>query len=399
MFRNVLNIPLGVRLISWATAIRFIGWGFAESFIPIFLLSFAHNYTDTGLLRSVFDVVFLLSLPIVSHFANRMSGKKIILSGLVIYPFIAVSYYLAGAYGLVVFVLIARVLNGVSFSLDSVGRRTYMRRLSHKNVGELFGYYDTVSSFWWIVAGAVGLILIKFIEIHVLLLAIIPTVLVAFVIVSFVPAERISGPVVKRGIFKEVIRDYGEMFSFIRNWSLEQKYLGSLYALMGVIFVVVTFFIPLVTFVNGQSYTTLYLLTALSIAPYLFGVPIGYLADRAHVSSLRTVSFVAVLLLASLPFASSIYFTYCIVFLISVCVYFVMLALERLATEHEKKLKMGSLSGAFLSIYQLTQVLAPVCIGFFIDSVSISFAIITVAVIGFVAILPMFVLNIKFFEK
>lgn len=241
MFRNVLNIPIGVRLISWATAIRFVGWGFAESFIPIFLLSFAHNYTDTGLLRSIFDVVFLLSLPIVSHFANRMSGKKIILSGLVIYPFIAISYYLAGAYGLVVFVLIARVLNGVSFSLDSVGRRTYMRRLSHKNVGELFGYYDTVSSFWWIVAGAVGLILIKFIEIHVLLLAIIPTVLVAIVIVSFVPAERVSRPVVTRGIFREVIRDYGEMFSFIRNWSLEQKYLGSLYALMGVIFVVVTF--------------------------------------------------------------------------------------------------------------------------------------------------------------
>ena len=105
---------------------------------------------------------------------------------------------------------------------------------------------------------------------------------------------------------------------------------------MGVILLLLLFFIPLVTFVNGQSYTTLYLLTALSIAPYLFGVPIGYLADRAHVSSLRTVSFVAVLLLASLPFCqfNLFYLLYC--FLISVCVYFVMLALERLATEHEK---------------------------------------------------------------
>ncbi len=399
MFRNVLDIPLGVRLISWATAIRFIGWGFAESFIPIFLLSFAHNYTDTGLLRSIFDIVFLLSLPIVSHFANRISGKKIILSGLVLYPFIALSYYLAGAFGMVAFILVARVLNGVSFSLDSVGRRTYMRRVSHNNVGELFGYYDTVSSFWWIVAGIVGLFLIKFIAIHVLLLAIIPTVLIAIAIVSRVPAERVSKPLASKGIWGEVIRDYKEMFSFIRNWSLEQKYLGSLYGLMGVIFVVVTFFVPLVAFVNSQSYTTIFLLTALSIAPYLFGVPIGFLADRAHEKSVRTIACLAVGLLATLAFVNSIYLIYLIVFSISVCVYFVMLVLERLATEHEKKLKMGSLSGAFLSIYQLTQVLAPVCIGFFIDSVSISFAIITVSVIGFMVILPMYVLDIKMFEK
>lgn len=397
MFRDVLRLPPGVRLISWATGIRFIGWGFAESFIPVFLLSFAHNYTDTGLLRSIFDIVFLLSLPIISHYANRMSSRKIILTGLFMYPFIAIAYYLAGAYGAVVFVLLARIINGVAFALDSVGRKTYLRRVSHDNVGEIFGYYDAVSSFWWLAAGVVGLFLIKFIPIHVLLLAIIPTVLIAIVIMSRLPNERVPKLPASKGVIRQVIADYREMITFVRGWGIEQKYLASLYALMGIIFVVVSFFVPLVSFVNTQSYTTLFLMTAFSIAPFLFGVPLGILADKARESTVRTVTLITITLLATLPFITSLYVIYTVIFLVSVCVYFVMLTLERLSTEHEKRLNMGSLSGAFLSIYQLTQILAPICIGFFIDSVSLPFAIVTVSIIGFIAVLPMFVIDLKMF--
>lgn len=398
MFRNVLRIPLGVKIVSWATAIRFFGWGFADAFIPVFLLSFAHNYTDTGVLKSVYDIVFLLSLPIISHFANRTSGKKIILSGLVLYPFIAISYYLAGAYGAVAFILIARVLNGVAFALDSVGRKTYMRRMADGNSAQIFGYYDMVSSFGWIIAGIGGVFLIKFIPVHVLLLAIIPTVLVSIFMVSRVPSERIAKPAHRKGIPAEIIRDYMEMFTFFRGWSREQKYLGSLYALMAMIFCIVSFFVPLVTFVNNQSYAVLFLLTALSITPYLFGVPLGFLADKASEHFFRIIALCSIALLATLPFVHSLWLLVVIVFLICLCIYFVMLVLERLATEHEKKLKMGTLSGAFLSIYQLAQVLAPICIGFFIDSVSLSFAIVTVSIVGFVAILPMFAFEIKMFS-
>lgn len=396
--KNFLHIPQGIRLISWATAVRFAGWGFVEVFVPIFLLSFVNNYAETGLLKSIYDIVFLLALPVISRLADHVSSKKIILSGLVLYPLIALCYYFAGLYGAVALVIIARCINGLSFALDSVGKKTYMRRYAHGHIGVIFGYFDTLSNFWWLAASAFSLILIKYFPVHELFLLIIPTTLVAIFLITRIPHERKEKSTVPRSFLKEVLIDYKQMFLFIKHWTFEQKYITLLYAFMGVLYIVIIFFIPLVSFANNQSYTLIFLLTLFATLPYLFGVPLGFLADKANIVSLRGVIFVGACLLVVIPFLHSLWQILVAVFIVSVCIYYAMLILERCATIHETRSHMGSLSGAFLSISQMAQIVAPICIGFLIDAVSLVFAVSVVSILAIILIVPLFLNKVELFE-
>jgi len=97
-------------------------------FIPIFLLSFANDFFGTGLLLSIYDVVFLISIPVVAYLATYFSGKKLILWGLALYPLIGLFYFLGGVWGALAFVILARAINGVTYSLDRIGKMTYIRQ-------------------------------------------------------------------------------------------------------------------------------------------------------------------------------------------------------------------------------------------------------------------------------
>ncbi len=401
---NFLHIPKGIRLISWATAIRFVGWGVVEIFIPVFLLSFAQNFTETGFLKSIYDIVFLLSLPIISRLADRISGKKIILSGLILYPIISLCYFFAGVYGAVIFIIIARVVNGLSYALDSVGKKTYIRRHSHEHAGLMFGYFDTLANFWWLVAAVAGLFLMKIFPFHQLFLLIIPTTLIAMVFISKIPHEPKDGkgiqgkqgiPGLQANFFKEIYRDYAGMISFIHKWTWKQKYVALLYALMGSIFIIFSFFIPLVSFANHHDYFLIFLLTSFAVLPYIFGVPLGMLADRSDKHSLRTAMLMGIVLLALVPFIETLWITLGVVFVAGLCVYYSMLVLERSATDHESRAHMGSLSGAFLSMFQMAQIASPIVIGFLIDFRSLEFAILAVCLVGALVVLPLFFKGVR----
>src|SRR3989344_65514 len=89
------DISFGSRVLTWATAARWTGWGFAESLVPIFLFSFAGSYAEAGLLRSSYEIALMLSLPLVGMFADRVRATTIILIGLALYILVGTSYLLA----------------------------------------------------------------------------------------------------------------------------------------------------------------------------------------------------------------------------------------------------------------------------------------------------------------
>ncbi|NTU66864.1 MAG: MFS transporter [Candidatus Moranbacteria bacterium] len=124
------DVPKGVRMITLITSIRWMGWGFAESLIPVFLFSFGKTYAEAGLLKSVLDVSLIVSMLFAGLIADSISATAMIAVGLVIYIFIGLGYWMAGVTGLVVFILFARIMNGISYALDSVGREAYISGIS-----------------------------------------------------------------------------------------------------------------------------------------------------------------------------------------------------------------------------------------------------------------------------
>src|SRR4051812_40917568 len=98
-FWNTEEIPHEAKVLTAVTSIRWIGWGFAESMVPVLLYSFGHTFAQAGLLRSAYDIAFILALPLAGVYADRMRATTLVLIGLCLYLFCGISYMLAGMLG------------------------------------------------------------------------------------------------------------------------------------------------------------------------------------------------------------------------------------------------------------------------------------------------------------
>ena len=135
-----MRLQRSIRLMTAARAIRWIGWGFGEAFLPIFLLHLSKTFTDTGLLKSLYEIVSIATLPLIGAWADRLPGKSMVITSLAIYPVIGLGYLLAGFTGVVAFAAVSLGLNGFLWELENIGVATYLRRLSPRGaVSSTFG--------------------------------------------------------------------------------------------------------------------------------------------------------------------------------------------------------------------------------------------------------------------
>jgi MFS family permease len=134
------KIDQGIRIITWATGVRWFGWGLFETLFPVFLFSFSGSFAETGFFKSIYYIFFLLAAPIAGLLADRIRATHVIILALCVYPFIGLSYFLAGFFGVSIFIVIARALNGAAYAFDVIGRHTYVRRhVAPEHVGRTFG--------------------------------------------------------------------------------------------------------------------------------------------------------------------------------------------------------------------------------------------------------------------
>ncbi|MFA6524088.1 MAG: MFS transporter [Candidatus Paceibacterota bacterium] len=271
------DISIGTRVLTYATSVRWIGWGFAETLISVFIFSFATSYAQAGLLKSMYEIALIIMLPLAGIFADRIKPTTIILIGLSLYVIVGTSYLFAGLTGLAIFIVIARLFNGFGAALDSVGRETYFRRNNlPSKLATVFGYFDTVANFWWIVAALFGIILVKFVSIHWLLFLIVPTVIISIFIVWKWGRKNDSAPVVADGQkanYKDLIREF-------KSWNLQLKLITGFNFFIAFTGSIISFFLPIQMFTEGSGYTPIILLGVIVTIPVLFGWVLGKLFDK-----------------------------------------------------------------------------------------------------------------------
>ncbi len=357
----------GIRLLAWAETVRFIGWGFFEALMPVFLFSFTGSYAESGILSSVFDVVYIMALPIVGSLADKVSSKALILIGLAIYPFIGLSYFIAGVTGIALFIILARIMNGASYALDSVGRQTYFRRTSPEGkAASTFGYFDTIVNCWWILAVLLSMYLVTIFKLHWLFLALIPTHIIAFAMVTRLKPDSVEkfkdgfGRAFKEGMFFSLLRE-------ARSWSKGLKLMGFLTFFLGLISNIGDFIIPIAAYKSGASLPEIILITAAYALPSVFGIKLGKFGDSAKIRAI----FLSLIFVASIFVMLAIDGSY---FIQLVGAFFIGLALELalltsagitnalITPDH-----YGRLSGAMDSIFDFGGLIGPIVLGLMID--------------------------------
>jgi MFS family permease len=276
------SIAKGIKLIAWSRTVRYIGWGFGESLIPIFIFTFSHTFAEAGLMRSVLDVVSLLVLPLVGAWADRASGRSLILISLLVYPFVGIGYFLAGVTGAAIFVVFARAINGFTVKLENIGVDMYYERMSPlANIGSAFGYIDSWSNFGWIAAALAGILLLPFFPVHVLLFAIAPFALIAFLFVKKAPEDAVprrKNPQAKPSL----VGSYKSTLGQCRLWSRHLWLLCALAVFEGIISSLMWFFIPIDAYVDGANAAMVVFLVVIATIPSLFGYLFGRFSDRGN---------------------------------------------------------------------------------------------------------------------
>ncbi len=383
------EVPQGIKLLTWATSLRWFGWGFVETLIPIFLFSFSHNYADTGILRSVYGIVFILILPFVAWIANRISSKYLLITGLLMYPFISLSYFFAGSFGFVALIVVARALNGAAYALDSIGRDTYIRsHTDDTNISRSFGYFDTLTNFWWLVAVAISIALVKWVAIKYLFLAIFPTALLALFFVLKIPAD-------KKMLNREenplpFLSSYKEFFQTIFQWNGRLLYLTALLFLIDSVWLVISFFVPIHAYAQGDSLVNVMLLTGFVTLPSLLALPLGVFADKKWKATIPASLIAIMALLLLLTLSSHFYSQLVLVFIVGVLLQLVTLVINAEATQHVASEKMGSLSAGLQGAGELAEIIAPIVLGIGIEFLHFNETVTIVAAIVLLAtLIPM----------
>jgi MFS family permease len=387
--------PEGVRVLTYATAVRWFGWGFAESLIPIFIFSFCHSYTQAGLIKSSYDIVFILTLPLAGMAADRFKATSLILLGLMLYIFVGISFLLAGITGLIIFLVIARGLNGFTYALDAVGRETYfMRYVPHEKIASVFGYFDSISNFWWVFAGFFGMVLVKFFSIQVLLFLITPTSVIALVMVwvfrgkepEIVPKENQSG----------FHRAYKETFNELVRWDWKLKTIAMFNFFISVAAAVVAFFLPIEAYESGAGLQYALLIGIMFTIPYLFGWFLGKWFDIKGIGIFFYGLFSMAVLLFSLAFFQNHIWQICAAFGLGIVFELLTLGSNELVSIYAEPEHFGRINGAMLGIDSIGSFVGPLSAGVLIDAHGVALPYFILGILMLVLAVAFYIFKNKF---
>ena len=380
-FWNTEEIPPGVRILTIATSVRWIGWGFAESLIPVFLYMFAGSFATAGLFNSAYDLAFIIALPLVGLAADRTRATTLILIGLSLYVFVGTGYFLAGFTGIAVFVVLSRAINGIGYAFDEVGRSTYIRRHTpSQNLATVFGYFDSIANFWWAMAAIVGIFLVSFIPIYWLLFLIVPTTLFAMLVIAIFGRKWDRDP--KK--IQESKPKYREIFREFGLWKWELKAIVAFNFFISFAGSIVLFFLPIQLFKEGSGYVPIILMGVVITIPAFFGWVLGKLFDKKGTRVFLYGLIAFAILVATLGFVHTYVWQIAIAFCVGIILELLSVGSSELVTVHADPEHFGRVDGLTHSITDMGALVGPIVAGVLIDAfgTKITYGALSLVILG-----------------
>lgn len=272
-----------IKNIAYSRAMRYFGRGFSELLLPIFIFSFVSNYTETGILVSVYNITSLIVLPIIGYFADKFWGKKLLILSLLLYPLIWISYFFSGILHLTIFIIIAKIINWITRSLYTIGEKMYIRKYAHEEeVSTSMGYvgsiWDIIRTLWALLG--VLIIYTTPIPMYYLFLAVIPTALYSLIYINRLPAID-ENESYNSTFNKTILLDsYKEFRTILLTFTGGLKTYTILYFLINLIESAIWLIIPIYFYIETQNIFLVVLSGLLVNMPNFFSYNLWKLADQ-----------------------------------------------------------------------------------------------------------------------
>lgn len=352
--------------------------------LPVFLLSFSGSFAETGLLGSALGIASLISLPIIGVWADKMPARHMVLISLLLYPLVGISYFAAGVYGLAVFIVIARLINGFTWELENVGIQTYFRRVvSSRKIGQSFGFLDMLPNTAWVAAAIIGMAFAMIIPIHWLLLLIAPFSVIAYFIAVHAPADEVRPTTAPTRL--PFFHFYGKTFAEFKSWNSRLWFVGLLFAFTSILASLIYFFIPIDAYMDGANLSMVALIALLGAVPGILGYKIGKIADKHNKYTLITVALVlSSIISVGLVLLPYYWYKLVAIFLAGIVLEIIYIVQSSLITTLGPAESYGERGSAFEGINVLGDLLAPLLLGICLDVIGFDGVSIAVAVVAVV---------------
>jgi MFS family permease len=382
------RVSRDIKTITLATVIRWFGWGMVETLIPVFLFSFTGSYAETGLLKSAYGIIFFLSVPIVGLMADRIALKRLLLIGLGLYFIVGLSYFAAAVTGAIVFVLIARAVNGVSYAIDSTARDTAFLRSEH--AGRSFAYFETTTSFWWAVSVAVSFVVAPYVHIKWLFMAIVVANLFA---IPFMLRLRPMHPGTTRKPLpnlKHIARSIFRFEAFKHFKKNERLSILIIRLLPNFVLTLPMTFLPIFSYVSTNDIRNAILIGGLTALP---GILSAFMGKWSDAFPKRSIVFGFVLLIISFiifTLSNSLVTQLFVAFLAGLAAEIMYLAAMVFIKQMTDKEYLGSIDASLESLVSISDIVSGIVLGLLIDlwdAQGVAYGIIVALSIGLVYLL------------
>lgn len=381
-----------VKVISFATGIRWIGWGMVEPLIPIFLFSLLNNYGMSGFIGSIGQIVFFLILPIAGILADKISLKRFLIIGLLF--FLLDGFWALSAFtGMILFAVLADFFDGIAVASDVVGRATYIRRhTSQKKVASIIGFQTTIINTGWIIGALISLFAVNYISLPWIFLGIIPTNLVAlYIFIRYLNNDKTD--LLNKENKKIYFADYFQVWRDVTCWKNGLRFLAYLTIFFNAIAEFGTFLIPIYAYINGANLQQIIILGIIAMLPEILSSPLGKLADKKPVKILLLGLVTTAGLIFLLSFVNSYSLLLAIVLSLKITLVLLSLAIENLVTSRAEPTHYGRVSAVFEGLKDVGKLTGAIGLGFAIDIIGSNIVFI---IIGFISLFIAVLIGKKF---
>ncbi len=298
VFKDVADIPAGVKLISVLMALRTFGWGFADPFFSIFIQQFSGSYTAVGFFLSLMGFVALLTLVPLLRLADHVKDTQIFLDGQALYLLVAAGYTAAGFTHSVPVLVGTLMIHGIAQPMLLVGAEAYISKHSNGGSATAFGLYIAMDCLGWVLGMLVAAFTVQWYGLNYMFLFVLPSVFASLFLVSHIHDGGLKSYLA--GLFKYFRHrsDFEALAADMRNLSPRALFLLAVSFFDGVVQMFSYVFIPLLAVSLRLGLKEIALLMAVMYLPFLFSFFFSEVADRFS----RSVMIACGLLLTSAAF-------------------------------------------------------------------------------------------------
>ncbi len=366
-------LPRGIRLIAYATGIRWIGWGMCEALIPVIAFSITGTYAGAGILAGISNTIFFVFFIPVGILFDRADIRKVLIAGLLLFMISSTGYFFAGMTRLAYFFVIAEIATAFAILIDVIGRSAYIRKTAlFGGMSSAYGFSEAVNNLGTITGVTIGIFLSRFVDPYFLFLEVPPTTLVtAWIFYALLPPhQQMVAPTVTTNIpiLQRCRRYLVEAIGAIKNWNIQTRALLLLLLLCSSLLSIGMFIFPIHFFAEGAGTDKVFLAFGLSALPFVFSTYLGSFADRWKHRALLVGLASSALTLFILSFVSSVAAQLICIFLLSLALILTQLTIEGLVTRGIKPDEYGLLSSFVENMKALGPLVGPISIGFLVTT-------------------------------